>query len=526
MVSSDLSPSWMAQSPPPMPPMPPPMPKLDPELVKALELIAAREKSLTTLVEFSKSYVNVVPALHHRLICDAVDDLVFNDKFDVLVIMSPPASAKSSYISVAAPAYIMSRRPTTRIISVSRAAELAAEFGGRVKNIIESPELQLASPVRVAQDTRAKDNWKTMDGGGYFAIGATGGVLGKRADCVICDDVHSSFEDAQSETQLSKIRSWFEGDLLSRLTPEGKLIVIGQRLNANDIIGYVLDRAAANPEIRIKVLKFTAVADSHVSPENPDLLGRTIPNERMWPEFYTDAYLRDKQRDEFIWKTLWMQEPPSTSGSWVGTEDIQHRPTPIITPETPIYACTDLALSVNKGDYTVHFIVAIDTRGDWDIIDASRKRVDSEETSSNICSLAATYKPREWLIDDDNMAKTMMPLIATKARSMGVSVPWRMMPMRGQDKETRAAALRGMFKRRKIYYPSDASFAPWLTTELLQFPNATGSGVDDAVDALSVLGRRIAAIAPQMAPPPVRTVKQGYSLDDLWDTVPKQSLRI
>lgn len=507
-------------APAPAPPPPRQPPTLDPELVKVMRELRAREQSLASLTEFSRTYVNVEPALHHRLICDAVDDLVFNDKYDVLVVMSPPASAKSTYISIAAPAYIIAKRPDTRVISVSRAAELASEFGGKVKNIIEGDALRLASSVAVAQDTRAKDNWKTTAGGGYFAVGATGGVLGKRADIVITDDVHASFEEAQSETQLEKLRKWFEGDLLSRLTPTGKLIVIGQRLNANDIIGFVLARAKVNPRTRLKLLKFTAVCED----PDTDPLHR-VKGERMWPEFYTDDYLHDKRQDDFIWRTMWMQEPPSDTGSWVSKEDIGHRPSPTITPDTPVYACSDLALSVNKGDCTVHLIVAIDTNGDWDIIDAMRSRVDTSQSASDVISLTTTYRPREWLIDDDNASKVFMPLVMSKAREVGAIVPWRPMPMRGQDKETRAAALRGQFKRHKVYYPADAHFAHWLTTEILAFPNAVGNGVDDGVDALSLMGRRMMAIAPATVTV-VPTPKAGYSLDDLWDCQPKRSRRI
>ena len=855
MTPDALPPFLRPQSAPPAPP------PIDPDIALALKAIAEREQSLSSLQNFARTYVGVEPALHHRIICDAVDDLMFNDRFDVLVVMSPPASAKSTYISVAAPAYIVAREPTTRIISVSRAAELAAEFGGRVKNIVESDALRLASPVAIAADTRAKDNWKTTAGGGYFAIGASGGVLGKRADVVIClpastpvrtkngytsisdikvgdeveaydreklstgyyrvtdtgwryeddiyrihtadgrvveatgnhpffvdgnfvpamalvvgdvllssvwfpgadqcdgdgqagtsgkngvllrsqlrddihechegvqnpsdvqrvweavheqgtrsarlagllggvsaggpsqgeheaaqehsgnplfslrhtvhgevedqhllldgvqeqgtrqedvtvresgvsprqgacqvsergsvvvqgcqevrdvsgqsgvrdlfqhgefagtpcgheqvqpradqhrnvvsvlssgaawcrpgetfattvarierlcrnervfdikvekvanffangilvhncDDIHASFEDAQSESQLSKLRNWFEGDLLSRLTPTGKLIVIGQRLNPNDIIGFVMQRAERNPRIRIRVLKFSAEAPLVPDPLWPDPLNRA-PGERMWPEFYTDDYLHDKKQDDFIWRTLWMQEPPSDTGSWVSTDNIRHRPTPpaALDPATPRYGMTDLALSVNTGDYTVHIVVAVDQNGDWDIVDASRKRVDSDQSATDVINFAQMYRPREWLIDDDNASKVFSHLVATRARSSSVPLPWRPMPMRGQDKETRAAALRGQFKRGKVWYPADAPFAGWLTREILTFPNATGSGVDDGIDALGLLGRRLAFISPAV-PVVAPTVKKGYSLDDLWECQPAKSRRI
>ena len=470
-----------------------------------------RERAMGSLTEFARRFVEVEPAKHHRLICEGVDGLLADD-YDVLVVMSPPASAKSTYISVAAPAYIIGRNPKTRIISVSRAAELAAEFGGRVKAIVDGEDFIAATGVTVAADTRAKDNWKTTAGGGYFAVGASGGVLGKRADVVICDDIHASFEDAQSETQLQKIRNWFESDLLSRLTPTGKLIVIGQRLNANDIIGFVMQRAAENPDIRMKVLKFTAVCED---PED-DPLGRAT-GERMWPEFYTDQYLADKRRDDFVWRTLWMQEPPSEDGSWVGSEHI--RIVDITPSNMTFYLLSDLALSVNKGDYSVHITAGVHSDGSIYVEDAWRDRCAIEKTVEKHLDLVETFHPAESLIDDDNAAKVYVQLLATKARERGVAVPWKQMPMRGQDKETRAAPLRGMFRSGRVAFKR-APWNRWLINEIMMFPNAMGAGVDDGVDALSLIGRRLASLArPSAAAPPPRPPKtwQDMTLDEMWE---------
>jgi predicted phage terminase large subunit-like protein len=254
--------------------------------------------------------------------------------------------------------------------------------------------------------------------------------------------------------------------------------------------------------------------------EEDDPLQRPI-GERLWPEWYTEEMVADAKRDEYKWKTLYQQRPPSEEGSWVSTEDIQFRPTPP-NPEVT-YGLTDLALSVNTGDYTVHFIVAIDTNGDWDIIDAKRARVDPEVSAVDLVTFCKTYSPREWLIDDDNASKVFMPLVATKARQTGTMVPWKPMPMRGQNKETRAAPLRGQYKRRKVFMPHDAHFTGWLTKELLTFPNAMGEGVDDGVDALGLMGRRLM----QLSTPTLTVVPRklpttaDMTLDDLFEDMPK-----
>jgi predicted phage terminase large subunit-like protein len=190
---------------------------------------------------------------------------------------------------------------------------------------------------------------------------------------------------------------------------------------------------------------------------------------------------------------------------------------------------SDLALSVNTGDYTVHIIVAVDHLGDWDIVDAKRARVDPDQSATDIVDLCETHFPQEWLIDDDNASKVFGPLVATAARRRGVPVPWKMMPMRGQNKETRAASLRGMFKRRKVYMPPTAPFTTWLTKELLTFPNAIGQGVDDGVDALSLLGRRLLAIATPSNVIPIRRLPttSEMTLDELFEDMPQlSSMRI
>jgi len=167
--------------------------------------------------------------------------------------------------------------------------------------------------------------------------------------------------------------------------------------------------------------------------------------------------------------------------------------------------------------------VAVDSNGDWDIIDAKRKRTDPSNSADDLISFCQTYSPREWLIDDDNASKVFGNLVATRGRELGVSVPWKPMPMRGQDKETRAAPLRGQFKRRKIYMPADAPFTKWLVPELLMFPNALGQGVDDGVDALGLMGRRMLMLSrPALAVVGKRlpTIAE-MTLDALFEDIPK-----
>jgi predicted phage terminase large subunit-like protein len=491
------------------------LPSLPPEALAQLREIELRDSAQRHIAPFARYVVEVEPATHHQLFCRAFEELTTEDLYDDLIINTPPGSAKSTYASHVFPSWFLGSFSSHNVILASHTAALAEKWSRRIRNTFQSSAFANVFPdASLSPDSTAVARWTTSSGGECVAAGVGASILGFRADLVVIDDPLSGWEQASSETQLQKVHDWFRSDLKSRLKPGAKIVLICQRLAANDLAGLMIQEHAENPTRRLRVINLPMVADS---PDDP--LGRQI-GDILWPEWYTPEMVADLRKDDLTWRTMWQQQPPSSSGDWISAEDILTRPSPPADQPRHTYGMTDLALSVNGGDYTVHFVVGIDQYGDWDILDAVRERVDPDTTSSRIVALSTTYSPQEWLIDDDNMAKVLMPLVATLARQTNAFVPWKMMPMRGQDKETRAAPLRGMFKRRKIYMPPDAPFRGWLTKELLTFPNAIGQGVDDGIDSLGLLGRRLLAIAKPAAPaapPPPPPTTSNMTLDGLWE---------
>lgn len=484
---------------------------------QAAETLLKRKKARTSLSGFAEYTLSVEPAKHHQLICEYIERLLA-DEWDELIILAPPGSAKSTYTSVALPPYVIgTSKESVQILTCSYSTELSEKWGRKIRGIVDSEEYQAVYPhIKLSESSKSAGRWETSRGDALYAAGVGSGILGFRADLAIIDDPISGFEQAQSISQLAKVHDWYETDFTTRLKPKAKLVLICQRLARNDLAGYLIDRNVVKETKRQCVLKLQMEAQEN------DPLGRE-PGDRLWPEWYTEQMVDDAKRDEFKWKTLYQQEPPADEGSWVSTEDIQFRPSPPFTMETVTYGMSDLALSVGTGDYTVHIIVAVNSNGEWDILDAKRKRTDVDRSADDIVSFCATYKPREWLIDDDNASKVFMPLVASRAREMSTHVPWKPMPMRGQDKETRAAPLRGQFKRKKIFMPADAPFTKWLTAELLMFPNALGQGVDDGVDALGLMGRRLLAIGKPsltVVPKKLPTIAD-MTLEQLFEDMPK-----
>ena len=476
------------------------------------------------LAAYAYKAMDLLPATHHQLICAAIDDLL-NDQYDELIILAPPGSAKSSYTSHALSSYFMGRHPERNIILATHTSDLSERWSRKVRNTLTSPEHQLIFPASIlSKDSTSVSRWATTEGGELLAAGVGGAILGFRADLGVIDDPIGGFEQAQSITQLGKVHDWYETDFVTRLKPEAKTVLICQRLARNDLAGYLIDRNISNPTKRQFILKLPMLC---VDPTTDPL--HREQGDRLWPEWYTEQMVMDAKRDDFKWRTLYQQEPPSDTGSWASTEDFRFAPTPAYDPKLNYYVCCDLALSVGTGDYTVMLTVAHDpTTQRVHIVDLYRRRVDPDESSDALVALVKTYKPLEVLIDDDNAAKVWMQLVATRARSQSTPVNWHPLPMRGQNKEVRAAALRGMFKRGMVWFDPSKDWTNIIINECLQFPNALGSGVDDCVDSLSLMGRRLTYLQAQSTvtlPSPQLTI-QSMTLDKLFADQPRRSSRL
>ena len=498
----------------------------DRQLRLAMEELSLRERGAAHVAEYAVQAVEVIPALHHRLICTTLEEGILGDLWDDLLITMPPGSAKSTYVSHVFPAWYLGRFPTHNLIITSHTASLAEKWSRKVRDTVASPaHTRLFPKSSLSKDSTAVTRWATSAGGECLAAGAGMSILGFRANILVCDDLVSGWEQAQSITQLTKLQDWFNSDLKSRMKPNAKRIIVNQRLSSNDIAGFVMAQFAENPTRRLKVINLPMVAES-----DDDPLGRAV-GELLWPEWFTEAMVKDLQKDDLIWRTMWQQHPPSEDGSWVSPDEIKIVDLVPAADRLRHYLLSDLALSVNTGDYSVHITVGVDDALNVFVLDAWRGRTSVEATAEKHLQLSRDYLPQESLIDDDNAAKVYVQLLSQMARAAKINVPWKMLPMRGQDKETRAAPLRGWFKRGKIFLKR-AEWNRWLAKELLQFPNAMGEGVDDGVDALGLIGRRLgslsraATVIPDGPPPDPRGSFFSATFDQLWETLPKSNRRI
>lgn len=153
------------------------------------------------------------------------------------------------------------------------------------------------------------------------------------------------------------------------------------------------------------------------------------------------------------------------------------------------YLASDIAVTIGSGDYSVHIVAGIDGTGRLFIVNAWRGQCSVEDTAFKHIELLREYPVIESLIENDPLSSAYAQTLARISREMRCPVPWKIMSIAGKDKEVRASPLRSLFQRGRVFLVL-GEWNKWLTRQLLMFPHAVGSGVDDGIDALGLLGRR------------------------------------
>lgn len=459
--------------------------------------------------------VKHIPAQHHRLIIDDLHRMIAGE-YDKEAFSLPPGSAKSTYISVILPTFLMAAFPTINILCISNSESLAEDFARRRRTLMRSKEWKNVAQTMLQPDAQSLSAMSTVMGGVIYAAGAGSTITGLRADWIIMDDLVKGFEQANSITQLDKIWNWLLSDARSRLKPGGRELIVATRWSALDPIGRVLELTEDGAE-DWKYIRIPMECDSVDDP-----LGRAI-GEPLWQEWFTPKMVSDAKRDAGIWICLYQQSPLTSSGEWVPPEFIKIVQAP---PKILRYVIgVDIALSItDKSDYTVFAVVGITLEKNLCLVDLYRNQDSVDKTSRHLVEWCKKWNPTSVFMDDDNASKVYSRLVWEESRKLGVAVPLKLVPTRNRDKETRAAPLRSYFLQERITILQ----SPWNTNLLYEISRFPVVRHDDQIDALGLPAAELIKISPPKAPEKTQAIQEtvigvkggklvlNESLDDLF----------
>jgi hypothetical protein len=219
-----------------------------------------------------------------------------------LIINMPPRHTKSEFASYLLPAWFLGKFPHKKVIQTSHTAELAVNFGRKVRNLVDQDIYTKIFPgVALQIDSKAAGRWATNKSGDYFAIGVGGAVTGKGADLLIIDDPHSEQEAALAENNpeiYDKVYEWYTSGPRQRLQPGGSIVVVMTRWSKRDLTGQVLKASAQRGGDEWEVIEFPALFEN---------------DKPLWPEFWNleELLALKEELPNSKWMAQYQQNPTS-----------------------------------------------------------------------------------------------------------------------------------------------------------------------------------------------------------------------
>jgi predicted phage terminase large subunit-like protein len=257
---------------------------------------------------------------HLALTCNAVEDLINDrlinsqgEKVNCLIITMPPQHGKSQSVTETLPSYYLGKWPTRRVIEVSYGDDLARRFGRRNKQKIQQFGKALFD-IELSTDSRSDTEFEIQQHkGSMISRGIMAGITGQPGDLIIIDDPIKNRQEADSQTYRDRMWEEFLNSIMTRLSANGKIIIIQTRWHEDDLAGRVISQS----NLKLHILNLPCEA------EEGDILGRR-PGESLFPEIGKDtAWMQDfkkvymTQEGSRAWLALFQGRPTSQEGNMI-----------------------------------------------------------------------------------------------------------------------------------------------------------------------------------------------------------------
>jgi predicted phage terminase large subunit-like protein len=447
-------------------------------IVEKLEQAKGREASRKGFLSFVRQmWPGFIDGAHHKVMAEAFEKVLFGD-CKRLIINMPPRHTKSEFASFLLPAWFMGNFPDKKIIQATHTAELAVNFGRKVRNLLDTEDFQKIFPdVELQSDSKASGRWATNKGGEYFAVGVGGAIAGKGADLFIIDDPHTEQEAilaAHDPAIYDKAFDWYTSGPRQRLQPDARIVIVMTRWGKRDLTGRLIQTSTerGDGESEWEVIELPAILPSGNS---------------LWPQFWKIEALEALKSElpAHKWNAQYQQQPTNAEGAilkreWWKRWD-RSRP-----PECEyIIISADTAFTKNnRSDYSAFTVWGVfDKVNDAGVegqniilLDAFKERMEFPDLKQRALEVYKEWQPDTMLIEGKASG---LPLIH-ELRQIGIPVS-EFTPTRASgDKIMRANSVSDMFASGIVWAP-ETRWADEVIEECASFPNGAH---DDYVDAV------------------------------------------
>jgi len=432
--------------------------------LERLEELRNREAAQEEFIPFVKRmWPGFISGRHHKIMARAFER-VARGECKRLIINMPPRHTKSEFASYLLPAWFLGKFPEKKVIQTSHTAELAVNFGRKVRNLVDEENYRSVFPDTVLQvDSKAAG-----------------------ADLLIIDDPHSEQEATIAETNpevYDKTYEWYTSGPRQRLQPGGAIVVVMTRWSKRDLTAQVLKAAALRDGEEWEVIDFPAIMPSG----NP-----------LWPEFWPleELAVLRQELPHSKWMAQYMQDPTSEASAIIKRDwwkIWEHEDPPQC--EFVLMSWDTAFEKNNRADYSACTTWGVfyrdDDGSDWEVSKADRGKPQAHIILLNAfrdrmefpeLKRVAIEQYRSWEPDGVIIEKKASgaPLIY-ELRAMGIPVQ-EFTPSKGNDKISRLNAVSDIFASGKVWVP-ETRWAEEVIEEVASFP---AGDHDDYVDSVSM----------------------------------------
>jgi predicted phage terminase large subunit-like protein len=403
------------------------------------------------------------------------------------------------------------------VIIASHTQALADRASIRIRSLIV--EHGVALGLKLSDTTTAAERWMLESGAEVRSVGMGTSVTGTRCSLIVLDDIVKGIEQAMSPSEKQKTYDWYRADLCTRLVPSGRIASAQTRWATDDLLGRLLEE---EPE-RWTLLSLPAYAEVN------DPLGREV-GEPLWrddPAYNYPAFIAEQKRalPPRMFVSLFQQSPIEEGGNLIKRDWIKNALVPPDLKTCHCYIGFDLATSEGRGDYSAIVTIAVDSNGDYHVVDVWRRRVTIDKTIDALLDRCRDYNPQFLCTEAGGLQNAAGPFLRSRMIERKIYQHIELVPAR-HSKEIRAQSFIGRAAVKGIYLPPLSHRADWIpdfVAELIAFPSASKN--DDQVDAVAVVFQALDKIAPGSAPTPKAQRKVlstdpalcTVSLDDMFE---------
>jgi len=443
------------------------------ELIKTYKTNVTQKAGKENFLEFIEHvYPGYIVGKHHEKLARIFEEIAAGKKKRVVVNIAP-RHGKSELISYLAPAWFLGKYPHKKVIMASHTADLAVNFGRRVRNLVGSDSYKDIFPaVELQADSKSASRWGTNYNGEYFAIGVGGALAGRGADLFIIDDPHSEQDAKQGRADVFlPAWEWFQSGPIQRLMPGGAIIVVMTRWSKLDLTGQIINHMVKNDDAEEwEVVNFPAIMPS---------------GQPLWPDFWSLEELLAKKAslDVRYWNAQYLQEPTSEEGALIKREwwQIWEKDDPPICDF--IIMSLDAAQEANnRADYnalTTWGVFLNEETNNYNIIllNSIKKRLEFPDLKKLVLEEYKEWEPDAFMVEK----KSNGAALYQELRRMGVPVG-EFTPGKGQDKISRVNAVSDLFSAGIVWAP-EHRWAKEVIEECNDFPSGAN---DDLVDSTTL----------------------------------------